>query len=79
MTVTPVRSTSPVFSTLMLKVTSEPLATVCSSGVLAISMAGLITSTKAMSMSVTTSPTGGVPVTVALLVKSAVTLARVHS
>ncbi len=62
----------------MVKVTVEPLTIVCRSGVLAISIAGLIVSTKAVSVSVTSSPTGGVPVTVALLVKLFVTLAAVQ-
>ena len=39
------------------------------------SIAGLITSTLAVSLSVTFGPTGGVPVTVAVFVKSAVTFA----
>ena len=39
---------------------------------------GCVTVTAAVSVSVTTGPTGGVPVAVALFVKSAVTFASVH-
>ena len=40
---------------------------------------GCVTVTSAVSVSVTSGPTGGVPVAVALFVKSAVTFASVHS
>ena len=64
---------------VMVKVAVEPLTTACVSGVLEISMAGLITSTKAVSVSVTwVLVSTDVPVTVAVLVKSAATL-MLHS
>ena len=43
------------------------------------SESGCVTVTPAVSVSVTSGPTGGVPVAVALFVKPAVTFASVHS
>ncbi len=62
----------------MLKVAVSPLLTTCESGNLAITIRGVITSTEAVSVAPRSAPSGGVPVAVALLVKSAVTLARAH-
>ena len=65
--------------TVIVNVAVPPVWNVWLSGVFSIAIAGAITSTAAVSVSVTSSPTGGVPVAVALFVKSAVTFASVHS
>ena len=64
--------------TLIVNVAVDPLTIVCESGVFATVIAGWITVTSAVSVAVTSGPTGGVPVAVAVLVKLAVTLASVQ-
>ena len=74
-----VRSTSPVFLTVMVKLAVPPVTMVWVAGVLAIEIEGLITVTSAEALSVTFGPTGGVPVAVAVLVKPVVTFASVQA
>ena len=71
--------TSPLFVTLIVNVAVPPLRTGCESGVFATVIAGWITVTSAVSVAVTSGPTGGVPVAVAVLVKLAATFASVQS
>ena len=71
---TPVRVMSPLLVTVMVKLAVSPLCTTWLSGVFDTSRVGLITSTKAVLVSVTISPTSGVPVMTTVLVKSAVRL-----
>jgi len=76
--ITLVRVESPVFLTPIVKVTVPAKATVCVCGVFEIEIAGLITVTCAVSCALTVSPTSGLPVATATLVKLAVTLASVQ-
>src|SRR5215203_4981174 len=83
--------TSPLFVTVIVHVAVPPDAIVCRSGLFVIAMLGCsgaagggggggggggLTITAAVSVDVTSGPVGGVPVAVALFVKSAVTAAR---
>ena len=79
MTVTFVSVTSPVLVTVIVNVAVPPVWNVWLSGVFSILIPGAMMSTSAVSVSVMSGPTGGVPVAVALFVKSAVTFASVHS
>ncbi len=72
-TVTPVRSTSPVLATVMVNVAVPLMTTDWRSGVFAIVIAGAITSTAASSESETGLPRASAPATDAMLVKSPVT------
>ncbi len=79
-----VRTTLPIFVTVMVKMAVPPLGICCRSGVLAMTTPGFINSTTAVSWLVTGLKPGsgvpfgslGVPVTVAMLVKPAVTPVR---
>ena len=66
--------------TVIEKVAVPPLATVCVSGLFTIEIPGVpggcVTLTCAVSLAVTSGPTGGVPVAVAVLVKLAVTFGQ---
>ena len=64
-----------MLSTVIVKFAVPPERICCVAGVFVIWIDGLITSTSAVSWSFTSGPTGGVPVTVAVFVKSAPTLA----
>ena len=70
--------TSPLFVTLIVNVAVPPLRTCCESGVFATVIAGWITVTSAVSVAVTSAPTGGVPVAVAEFAKLAVTFGQVQ-
>src|SRR5947207_16018065 len=80
-TVTLVRVTSPVLVTTMVKVAVSPVVAVWVGGDLVIEIAGWVTTTGgaggvvtvtgALSLAVTSGPTGGWPVTLAMLVKEA--------
>ena len=72
-TLTSVRVESPSLITWIVKETALPARTTCSSGVFEIEMCGLITTTSAESLAVTSPPAAGVPVAVAVLVKLEVT------
>ena len=67
-----------MFVTVIVNVAVPPDTTVWVSGVFSMSIAGWITSTAAVSLSVTGPPSGGVPATLATLVRSAVMTARVQ-
>src|SRR4029079_16049220 len=71
--------TSPVLVTLIVKLAVPPLTTCCESGVFATVIAGWMTVTSAVSVAVTSGPTGGVPGAVGELVKLAATFASVQS
>ena len=71
-TTTLLSGTSPVFVTVNVKLAVPPTRTCCVAGDFTMWIAGWITSTSAVSSSVTSGPTGGVPVTVAVFVKSSV-------
>ncbi len=75
-TTTLVRVESPVFLTAIVKVAVPLKATACESGVFETEIAGLITVTWAESSALTLSPTSGVPVATATLVKLAVLASR---
>src|ERR1051325_442403 len=79
-TLTSVRVTSPVLVTVMLKVAVRPVVTVWVAGPLVTAIegwvttggaGGVVTVTGAVSLAVTSGPTGGVPVAVARLVNEA--------
>ena len=75
-TVTLIRSASPMLVTVIVNVASSPERTCWVSGVFWMSMAGSITATSAVSESVTDPPAAWSPLTDAMLVNPAVTLAR---
>src|SRR3954468_2726026 len=71
--------TEPVFVAVIVNDAVPPVGIVCVFGLLTMSIAGLLTVTWALSLSVTSAPPPwGLPVTVATFVKLAVTFARVQ-
>src|SRR5258705_6760559 len=77
-TVTAVSVTSPVFVTVIVNVAVPPESTAWVPGVFVIVIAGWMTVTLAFDDAVTSGPTGGVPIEVAVLVRFAVTFASVQ-